>query len=158
MTKTHIFEIDFYSEEAQRNYTGIFTCKKLSIRDIARVSAEKIRLNGGLYFDQSNPGYGVDEGTDNFNTMLAHLTIALINTPDWWDLDEISDPNLVVEVFREVTSFENSFLERRKVSKVKSARTTTDGETDSTKDDTGSGHDSNLKDVVGGKVSTALEP
>lgn len=110
LTKT--FAIDFVSEAESQRYQGSFTIKKLSIRDIAALGVRKAQLNGGMYYDANNPGRGVDEQTDDFNNMIAHLELSVKNAPTWWDLDKINDVSLLGKVFKEVLDFENSFLRR----------------------------------------------
>lgn len=110
LTKT--FSIDFVSEVENQRYQGTFTIKKLTIRDLAALGVRKAQLNGGMHYDQNNPGRGVDEQTDDFNNMIAHLELSVKSSPAWWDLDKIVDVNLLGKVFKEVLDFENSFLRR----------------------------------------------
>jgi len=112
MKKQHIFEINYRSEVDDTTYSGTFTAKKLSVRDQSKLNVRKAQLNGGLYHMPDNPGCGIDEYTDEFNQILAHLEVAIINAPQWWDLDQIGDSGVIVEVFKEVATFENSFLTR----------------------------------------------
>ena len=93
-------------------YSGKFVSKKLSIRDIAALGVRKAQLNGGMHHDYNSPGHGVDEQTDEFNNMVAHLELAIVEAPDWWDLDEITDVAILGIVYKEVISFENTFLGR----------------------------------------------
>ena len=112
-SQLHTFNITHDSVVDGTKYHGSFTVKKLSIRDLSALGVRKAQLNGGLHFDMENPGRGVDETTDQINNMMAHLEIALVNTPPWWNLDDITDMDLLASVYQEVISFENSFLERR---------------------------------------------
>jgi hypothetical protein len=41
--------------------------------------------------------------------MIAHLEQSLVRKPNWWNLDEISEVDLLIEVFKQVAAFENSF-------------------------------------------------
>jgi hypothetical protein len=95
-----------------RLYKGKFVSKKLSIRDLAVLGVRKAQLNGGMHHDQENPGHGVDVQTDEFNNMVAHLELSILEAPKWWNLDEITDIDLVAKVYREVIEFENKFLGR----------------------------------------------
>ena len=106
------FNIDYHSEVDDRRYVGSFTCKKLSIRDMTVIGVRKAQLNGGLHYTANNPGHGVDADTDQLNGWLAHLEVCLLQTPKWWNLDEISDFDLVFKVYEEVMNFENTFLGR----------------------------------------------
>ncbi len=104
------FEVDYHSEVDGRRYRGKFMSKKMSIRDLAALGVRKSQLNGGMHYDLAHPGHGVDEQTDEFNNMIAHLEIALKEVPTWWNLDEITDIGLIGRVYKEVISFENTFL------------------------------------------------
>ena len=107
----HTFSVDVLASNQQR-YEGQFTTKKLSIRDLTSVGVRKVQLNGGMHFSATAPGQGIDEGTDDLNSMIAHLEVALTSYPRWWNLDEITDMTVLGSVYREVISFENSFLRR----------------------------------------------
>jgi len=152
LTKT--FSIDFTSELEDRRYQGTFTVKKLGIREMGALGVRKSQLNGGMYFDSENPGRGVDEETDNFNNMIAHLEIAIKVAPDWWNLDKITDPSLVGKVFQEVLEFENSFLRRASDRKTNNGISTGSSETDVSKADANRG----TVALVGKEVQSALEP
>ncbi len=147
----HVFQIDHNSESDDTAYSGTFSCKKLSVRDYSKIQVEKSRLNGGMHHDPEKPGYGVSEDTDGLNHMFAHLTVALTNSPDWWDLDTIGDMELVTKVYAEVATFEATFRNRGRV---------TDGSGAEEGTSTGSGSDSggDASTVVGEKVSAALQP
>jgi hypothetical protein len=108
MLKT--FPIDYTSEVDDVRYKGNFTTKRMSIADLATLGVRKAQLNGGMHHDPDNPGHGVDEHTDNFNSMISHLELALVEVPQWWDLEKITDHDLISLVFEEVTKHEHSFL------------------------------------------------
>lgn len=153
----HTFNINYISDVDDTRYIGTFTCKKLSIMDIAALGVRKAQLNGGMYYDERNPGKGVDFETDDYNAMLSHLEISLVNTPNWWDLRSISDVDLITAVYREVAKFEASFLERRR--RAGSANGSVGSSSDS-----GGGTVSetyaagSVTEVVGEEVLAALEP
>lgn len=107
------FTVDYTSVVDDVRYTGKFTTKKLSIADLATLGVRKAQLNGGMHHDTQNPGMGVDAQTDDFNSMIAHLDLAIQEAPTWWKLDDISDADLVSLVFQEVVAHENSFLRSR---------------------------------------------
>lgn len=109
----HTFYIDYESEQDACRYKGQFTIKKLSVRDLGLLSVRKNQMNGGMYYDPSLPGQGLDAATDEFNHMFAHLEFSIKSAPEWWDLDQITDVDLVGKVFKEVVEFEQSFLSRR---------------------------------------------
>ena len=149
------FVIDIYSEADGRRYKGKFTSKKLSIRDIAALGVRKSQLNGGMHHDIAHPGHGVDEQTDEFNNMIAHLEISIKEAPKWWDLDEITDVSLIGSIYKEVIVFENTFLGR-----IRSGEDDDDGsgEGGSSSGEGESGSGSATSAVVDEEVSTALQP
>lgn len=152
LTKT--VNIDYVSDVDDVRYQGNFTIKKLNIRDLAAVGVRKAQLNGGMYYDSDNPGRGVDEQTDSFNNMVAHLELAIKQCPTWWDLDKISDMQLVGRVFKEVIEFENSFLRRS----IERAANLGSGAGGSSENISTSDVDSSVRAVVGSEVQAALEP
>lgn len=151
---THTFSIDHNSEQDGMRYTGKFTIKKLAIRDLAALGVRKAQLNGGMYFSSDVPGRGVDESTDDFNNMIAHLELSIKEAPDWWNLDQISDLGLIGLVFKEVMDFEQSFLSRQ----TRRAQTGRDGEGNSTGSVSTSNSSGAARPVVDSEVSAALEP
>lgn len=148
--KQHIFNFNHVSEVDEITYSGTFSCKKLSIRDYAQLSVIKAKLNGGMYHVPNQPGIGIDEGTDNLNHMIAHLELGLVNTPDWWNLDELGDVEVVTKVFTEVAKFENSFRKR------KNADGDSEGRSPQDNPEAHSGGDA--AQVVGEEVQDSLEP
>ena len=154
----HIFSIEHRSEIDDRTYTGDFSCKKLSVRDFAQLSVVKCKLNGGLYYDAEKPGFGVDENTDDFNHMLAHLQLAVIDTPEWWDLDQIGDIALVALVFKEVASFENSFHQRGQADSSDGGQSTGRSQAGSQKAVSSADSGRVVATVVDKEVQSSLEP
>jgi hypothetical protein len=152
LTKT--FTIDYVSDYENHRYQGNFTIKKLSIRDIAALGVRKAQLNGGMYYDSNNPGRGVDEQTDDFNNMIAHLELSIKSSPPWWDLDKINDVNLLGKVFKEVLEFENSFLRRA----VERATNNGDGAGSGSGNVQETNPAGGARAVVGQEVQAALEP
>lgn len=157
--KKHIFQITHKSDIDDKTYQGTFSSRKLSVRDMTQLNVKKAQLNGGLYYDPDNPGVGIDSGTDNFNHMIAHLELAVVDRPDWWNLDEIGDMELIGKVYKEVAEFENSFLNRGK----------RDEETDNNQHagrDQGRGQESGaapdvvrpVTEMVGEEIPVTLEP
>jgi hypothetical protein len=148
------FTIDYVSDIDDTRYVGNFTIKKLSIRDLASLGVRKAQLNGGMYYDGNNPGRGVDESTDDFNNMLAHLELSVKSAPTWWDMDKINDINLLSKIFREVLEFENSFL-RRVADRAADNGNSPAGSTGNISQTNNSGV---AQPVVGSEVQAALEP
>lgn len=153
----HTFQIDYASELDDRRYFGTFTTKKLSISDVAALGVRKAQLNGGFHHDPEKPGAGVDSNTDNFNAMIAHLDIALVQTPPWWDLEEITDGELIARVFEEVVKHENTFLGRKRAA---DGDTGSDGteQADSSSGLQKAGTGGVAGSLVHEEVSDALEP
>ena len=152
LTKT--FSIDYMSEQDGMRYKGSFTIKKLSIRDIAALGVRKAQLNGGMHYDESNPGRGVDEQTDDFNNMIAHLELSIKDSPEWWNLDNVTDVDLMGHVFKEVIAFEQSFLSRKAGAAKSGGNGNRGGKTDASETNTAG----SVKQVVGEEVQAALEP
>jgi hypothetical protein len=108
----HTFNIDFTDEDGTK-YQGRFTTKRLSIADVVTLGVRKSEINGGMYFDPAHPGKGVDAGTDELGAIIAHLEISLKSFPGWWNLSEITNTDILNEVYKEVAEFEESFLRRK---------------------------------------------
>lgn len=155
--KQKVFNIDFYSEIDEIQYQGSFTTKKLSIADLGSIGVRKAQLNGGMYYDPDRPGHGVDFMTDDFNAMIAHLEIALVAAPKWWNLHSISDADLLHTVFREVDQFENSFLNRRGKAGTSGGQVEGD-EASSDRDDSEANGARVVKTLVDEEVQDSLEP
>jgi len=154
----HDFTIDFNSVQDGRRYKGKFVTRKLSISDLAALGVRKSQLNGGMHYDSEKPGMGVDEETDGFNNMIAHLDISLVEVPDWWDLSEITDIQLLSAIFQEVIAHENTFL-RRGQDSGNSGRGSDNGSEGSSSENTPETNDSGgPATVVGQEVQSALEP
>lgn len=157
--RVHPFSIDYKSAVDDRNYRGKFICKKLAIRDLASLGVRKSQLNGGMYHDAANPGYGVDEQTDEFNNMVAHLDLAIVESPEWWDLDEVTDVGLLAVVYREVIAFENKFLGRGGgEDSGSSGDAGGSSEGGSSADASEAGSPGDVAEVVDSEVQSALEP
>jgi len=148
------FFIKYVSPHDGKVYEGQFTTKKLSIKGITAVQVRKVQLNGGWYHDDDKPGVGIDDQTDWTNYMIAHLEQSLIRKPTWWNLDEIDDFDLVLEVFRQVADFENTFH-----SPLKGAAIGVSGsQGDSGRASTQSGAAGHATPVGRGEVPPSLEP
>lgn len=152
--KTHTFSIDFTSVTDDTRYSGQFTCKKLTIADMSALGVRKAQLNGGMYYDEKNIGRGVDESTDQFNNMIAHLELAIIKAPAWWDFDKMSDINLLGKVFEEVMKFESSFFRDRGEASISNGS----GSVRSGENNQGSNSGGDSRSVVEQEISSALEP
>lgn len=156
MTKT--FVVDYNSSQDGMRYQGSFTIKKLGIRDIAALGVRKSQLNGGMYYDSENPGRGVDEQTDDFNNMIAHFELSIKASPEWWNLDQITDVDLLGHIFKEVISFERSFLDRKRDEKLRTTKSGSNGEGSGAPNVSETNAPRSAGKVVGEEVSAALEP
>jgi len=106
LTKT--FHIDITSKVDDRRYHGSFTTKKLTMGDLSRMGMLKAKMAGGFNFDP-NTGQGLDAATNLLNEMMVHCGVALVQSPDWFDPENMSDVNVLREVYEEVASFEANF-------------------------------------------------
>ena len=147
MARTKTFSINIKSEVDERRYEGSFIIKRLSIRDSAKLQVRKIQLSNGMHYDpDAPPGQGLDISTSVLNHMLAHLEIAVDSSPGWWDLDEITDPDVINAVYEEVLSFENSKRDSGNNKEASSGK----------QEESGSGEPDAV--VVDKEVPTALQP
>jgi len=106
LTKT--FHIDVVSKVDSRRYQGSFTTKKLTMGDLSKMGMLKARLGGGFNYDPST-GQGLDAATNLLNEMIVHCNVALVQKPDWFDPENMSDVNVLQQVYEEVASFEANF-------------------------------------------------
>lgn len=113
-TNQKTFTVKYKSEETGDIIEGTFTVKRLAVRDRSQVGMRKSQLAGGMYCvrdaDNNPTGQGLDEDTDYLNGMIAHLEVALIQKPSWFNLAELADLGLVREVYGQVFDFETSFF------------------------------------------------
>lgn len=114
--RTHTFPIDYTSNEDGERYSGSFTVKKLSIMDLSRMRMRTAQLSGGMHCvtdDNGNAtGQGIDSNTEFFNSMLSQLEVSIVIAPPWWKFDDMSDVELVRQVYKEVEKFEQTFRNR----------------------------------------------
>lgn len=112
MSNTHTFNISFDTDEG-KTLQGLFTYKRPSVRQKSQIVSRKSVLSGGFYCvrdEKFRPtGQGIDAMSEAFNGAVARLDTCLIQAPEWWDLDEITDEELVWVVYEEVMKFEDSF-------------------------------------------------
>jgi hypothetical protein len=151
--KTYTFFLRHTSEFSGLHYEGQFACRKMALRDFARIGVRKTQLNGGFHHDLNNPGCGISEDVDTLNNMIAHLEIALIQWPTWWNLDECDDPDLLKVIFNNCVTFENSFLSKRDESQPGGSVPH-----DSSGAGSESGSDGSVEEVGGSQVQSSLEP
>lgn len=111
------FTVSHKDPETGELYEGQFTTKRLSIGDRGRLGVRKAQLCSGMHCVRDDngaaTGQGIDEQTDQLNGMIAHLEIALIQKPTWFDLNQITDVTLVEAVYNRVVEHELSFKSGR---------------------------------------------
>jgi len=139
---------------------GQFTLKRLSIMDRARLGVRKSQICGGMYCVRDDngkaTGQGVDDMTDFFAEMLAHLEVGLAQKPQWFDVEEISDMGLIQEVYTHAVEFENTFF-RRKDGGDGPGKPGQVGKADGSPQSQGTNTGDNSPKVVGQEVSSALD-
>ena len=104
-----------------REFTGQFTTKKLTIGDITKVGVQRALLTDG-YLHDPDTGKGIDLSTQNIAEMVAHCNVSLIQKPDWFIPEELIDYDVLVAVYKEVVEFEASFRERAAQRKLRRDR------------------------------------
>lgn len=109
-SNTHTWNFHHVSSMDGKTYEGQFTCKKLSIMELSRLGVRKTQLNGGFHYSEAKPGVGVEEHIDSMNSMIAHLELAVIQAPVWFNPEYLYDPEVIQAVYVEVVKFENSFF------------------------------------------------
>ena len=92
-----------YTDPTGRDYAGDFTVRRLNMGAIRKMAIRKSQLNGG------EPDSALDETIVQLNSMLAHLEVALVQAPEWWNPDSFYSGDVIVEVYKEVMSFEDTF-------------------------------------------------
>lgn len=107
------FQIDYSSDVDDRRYVGTFTTKKLTIGDLSKLGLRKAQLCGGHSYDEMS-GKGVDPATAMLNEMVAHCDISLLQKPEWFVPEDLTDVSLLRKVYEEVASFEANFHNRSK--------------------------------------------
>jgi len=158
--KLNTFNLDFTSEEDDEVYKGQFTSRKLSIMDHSKVQRRRNELNGGHHCvtddDGNFTGVGMDPETDYFHYMIAVLEVCLIQKPSWWDFDTLYDRSVVMKVFSEVMTFENSFRKRRRGT-AQESNTSAGSQGNSTKEPEEPLNDHLPQKVVGKEVQASLD-
>jgi hypothetical protein len=86
-----------------RDISGEFVCRRVNLGQLREISLIKARLNGG------RPDESLDQAIVFLNNMLAHLQVALLKAPEWWQPDEFYNSDIISTVFEEVMAFEATF-------------------------------------------------
>jgi hypothetical protein len=153
-TQLHTWNFKYLSPYDNKTYEGQFTCKKLSVMELSRLGVRKTQLNGGFHYDEEHPGQGVEEHIDSMNSMVAHLEVALVQYPLWFNLDQLIDPMILRLVYKEVAKFENNFF-RRAGQRSESGRSSQD---DSSGTDQKSGAVGLVTAVGGEEIPASVDP
>ncbi len=103
-----VIHVEYVDPETGRSYGGEFTIQRLNLGDMRRVAIRRAELAGGM------PVESLDENTQFMNAMSAHLEFAIIKSPEWWNPDVLFDGSVIVDVYEEVTRFEQSFRDAAK--------------------------------------------
>lgn len=153
---TKTFSVLIEGEDGQI-YQGDFTCRRLSLADIVQMNKLRVQHTGGFYYDPDAPGTGIDESSQSLASMIAHLQVAIIKAPEWWNLNELGDMEVISKVFQEVAAFHVTFRRRghqEEVAGGPGGRSEGAGP----EDNSGANGVGEVGDVVGGEVRTSLEP
>ncbi len=106
---THTFQIDIVGSVTKKRFLGEFTCKIPNIKDQTKIGVNEAMLNGEF------PLY-LNEGVKKAHKWISYLKFTLIDVPKFWrDSDlgfELRDPNVIEEVYEQVLSFENKWIEQ----------------------------------------------
>lgn len=108
------FNIKHTDTDTGQVLEGQFTSKRLAVRDKGQLKVRTAQLCGGMYCVRDDEtgkptGQGIDPETEFMNQMIAHLEIALIQKPMWFDLGSITDMSLIGEVYNRVLEHEVKF-------------------------------------------------
>ncbi len=155
---TTIVHVCVDSESDDCTYEGDFTIKRQGLMDYSRQQLRKLELNGGHHFVSKDPGAGVPAGMEYINEMISTLEVAIVKAPDWWNLEEISDLDVLQAVHKEVTAFEETFLNRKRSQDSSSGERVGDGSADSGPQRGESNTTDSSDAMVGKEVPPALQP
>lgn len=152
----HTFTVDVLSEQDGRRYQGQFTTRKMSIRDMGQLGVRTSQLCGGLHYDPTTPGQGLDATTYHINQMIAQLEVSIVKAPEWFNLDTITDLSVLSAVYQEVADFETSFPRSGKAGGA--GRHSAGGQTGGQAQTPSAEPVGDAQQVVGSSVQSALEP
>lgn len=109
---THEFELNVVGEETGEKYKGTFKYKRPNIG---------LRRQIRIYEDELNNGSEtLDPNIKGLNLIISHLHFTLIEFPKWWNGGvDLYDENVVIEIYKEVLAFEDSF--RKKIEEAAKA-------------------------------------
>lgn len=160
--KLHTFTISYHSDIDDTDYDGQFTSRRMSMMDRSKISVRKAQLNGGYYCVRDEKGVptgmGIDEETEFMNYALAYLETVILQKPAWWDLQQITDNQVMLKVFEEAMKFENSFRDRGATNNGEGEKGSVPGSQGSSAAQPQKSNDGSApKKVVDEKVSASLD-
>jgi hypothetical protein len=105
------FNFQYKDQDTGQLLEGQFTTKRLTVNDKAQLGVRASQRCGGMHCVRDSntgepTGQGITADTEYTNTMLAHLELALVQKPVWFDFNNISDLRLVQEVYERVVDHE----------------------------------------------------
>ena len=100
------FNIDYYSKQEARSFSGLFVVKRPTIMDQARIEAEKSKVLGGRYHDADNPGVGVPGFADNIAEAVSYLNVVIVDAPNWWNGGDLYDAELLFRIYEEARNLD----------------------------------------------------
>lgn len=157
MENTKTVNVTFNSEIDGKRYEGLFTFKRLTVKDTIELGVRKTRLTGGFHFAMdesgSDTGRGIDMATEFRSTMLATLSLCILQHPDWWPRDIINedfyDDDLLAHVYDKYMEYAEFFRGGKGSNNVLQKASTPNVE--------GQGSNDNSKDLVDKKVPKLVE-
>ena len=97
--KEMTFNINYTSEG--ESYSGRFVVRRPNVAQQMQIEGEKARILQGHYYDPSSPGCGIPPHFSVMADTLAFLRVVVVESPDWWEDDEVFDMDLLAEVYNE---------------------------------------------------------
>lgn len=101
-SKTYTFKKTI-SIDGGKVMEGTFKAKYMGVSARLRIGTIRAKLLDGA------PGQSLDALTDDIAYMIAYLTVALVETPKWWNYDLIDDIPDLRDIYMEVYNFHQSF-------------------------------------------------
>lgn len=104
----HTFSINVQGTDTGRYYDGTFTYVRPNLHKKSEIAKMSSRLNEDLKT--------LPEDIVAFNYICANLFFTITSFPDWWSEAnygrDLYDANVVYEIFKKVTDFENDWQQR----------------------------------------------
>ena len=143
MSVTDITEVD---------YDGLVY--NIEVEDTHSYLVNNVVVHNCVKDEDGKPtGQGIPEEVESVNHMLSYLEVAIVQKPDWFKLDLITDQNVLFKIWEEVLDGERTF--RGLTKEGTNASGTSEASSNSKPSEAKSTN--NVKKVVGKEVSEALE-